>query len=233
MNFPVSQPTAEIEFPVSDALSESNHRICNHLGILVGMIRCQINRIEGGAEDLSRQTAKEMLHATAGALVSVSRLHHQLSQRPLDDIWLSHHVVEVCRSLIASLNLSGRVFFVHNFKADLKLSPSQAQNIGLLINEVMINAIKYAHPAGLPVKLEICCERHDNGSVSICIGDDGVGLSEGGAQSGSGVGFKLIRTLVKSIKGRLEIQSDALGLTFSISLPHQEKALRASLHLAQ
>jgi two-component sensor histidine kinase len=159
-----------------------------------------------------------MLVATTGKLVSVSRLHHWLSEQShAESIFLSDYLVDLCASLVSSLGLSGRMYFVHKWMADCRLLPEQAQYLGLLINEVMINALKHAHPTGLPVQLEICCERRANGRVTIVIADDGVGLSE--EENSKGVGFKLIHALAKSLNAELRIESDSLGLTHIITLP--------------
>ena len=146
--------------PTGDLLREANHRISNHLALLTAMVRSQISGIDKGPEILSRTAAKEMLVATTGKLVSVSRLHHRLSEQShLQSIFLSDYVVDLCKSLVSSLALSQRVYFVHHWRADCRLLPEQAQYLGLLINEIMINALKHAHPTGLPVQLAIRCER--------------------------------------------------------------------------
>jgi len=212
--------------PTGDMLREANHRISNHLALLTAMVRSQINGIDKGPEILSRAAAREMLVATTGKLVSVSRLHHWLSEQShVESIFLSEYLVDLCASLVSSLDLSQRVYFVHKWKADCRLSPEQAQYLGLLINEVMINALKHAHPTGLPVQLEICCERRANGRVTIVIADDGVGLPETNIGTG-GVGLKLIRTLAQSLDAVLRIESDSLGLSLILTLPPSVDAVK-------
>jgi two-component sensor histidine kinase len=220
MNVIHLHPDAKPPLPASELLREANHRISNHLGLLTAMVRAQIKGIGRGPETLSRDAAREMLQAAAGKLVSVSHLHQWLSQQPhLDTIYLSHYVVDVCASLVSSLGLSERVYFVHNWAADCRLSPEQAQYVGLLINEILVNALKHAHPTGLPVQLEIRCERRADERVTIIIGDDGVGLSEEKNAGAGGTGFNLIRALTKSLNAELRIESDSLGLSFVITLP--------------
>ena len=219
MNIINLHPDAKIPVP-AELLHETNHRIANHLGLLVAMLRTQINGIGQGPQVLSRDAAKEMLQATAGKLVSVSHLHHRLSQQPqLDGIVLSHYVVDLCAAFVSSLGLRDRVFFVHKWAADCRLSSDQAHYIGLLINEILVNALKHAHPTGLPVQIEIACAKRADGRVGIAIGDDGVGLSEDKNASAGGVGFNLIRALTKSLDAELKIESDPLGLTFVLTLP--------------
>jgi len=218
---------AETVVHASELVRESNHRISNHLGLVAAMVHGQISGIDHGPEKLSRDQAKEMLQATAGMLVSVSRLHHRLSEQPHSNkVLLSDYIVEVCASLVSLLSLSRRVFFVHRWASDCRLAPGQAQYIGLLINEILVNALKHAHPTGLPVRLEIRCERQDNGRVTLIIGDDGVGLSDQINPSAGGVGFKLIRALTKSLNAELQIESDSLGLTFVITMPSDVHAIK-------
>lgn len=212
--------------PTPALLREADHRISNHLALLMAMVRAQMKGIDQGPEIVSRKEARELLEATAGKLVSVSRLHHRLSEQShLESIFLSDHVVDLCTSLVSSLDLSERVYFVHHWRADCRLSPEQAQYVGLLINEIMINALKHAHPTGLPVQLAIRCERHANGRVTIVIADDGVGLPEEDIGAG-GVGLKLIRTLAKSLDAELRVESDSLGLTLILTLPPHMDAVK-------
>jgi two-component sensor histidine kinase len=212
--------------PTGDLLREANHRISNHLALLTAMVRSQISGIDKGPELVSRAAAREMLVATTGKLVSVSRLHHWLSEQShVENIFLSEYLVDLCASLVSSLDLSERVYFVHHWRADCRLSPEQAQYLGLLLNEVMINALKHAHPTGLPVQLEIRCERHADGRVTIVIADDGVGLPEEDIGAG-GVGFKLIRALAQSLNAELRIESDSLGLTLIVTLPPNVDAVK-------
>jgi two-component sensor histidine kinase len=209
-----------------ELLHEANHRISNHLALLTGMVRAQMKGIDQGPEVLSRKAAREILQAIAGKLVSVSRLHHRLSEQPHPgDILLSGYVVDVCASLVSSLSLNERVYFAHHWRTDCRLTAEQAQYVGLLINEVMINALKHAHPTGLPVQMEIRCERRADGRVTIVIGDDGVGLPEDDIGTG-GVGFRLIRALAKSLDAELRIESDPLGLTTILTLPASVDAVK-------
>ena len=190
------------------------------------MVRSQMRGIDKGPPVLSRKEAKEMLEAIAGKLVSVSRLHHRLSEQPhAEGIFLSEHIVDVCAALVSSLDLSERVYFVHNWRADCRLLPEQAQYIGLLINETLINALKHAHPTGLPVQLEIRCERRADGRVTMIISDDGVGLPEKDI-GGGGIGLGLIRTLAQSLDAEFRIESDPLGLTLIFTLPPGVDAVR-------
>lgn len=204
-----------------ELLRETNHRIANHLSLLVGMIQTQASAVGRGPELVPRDHARSLLQEAAGKVVSVSHLHRRLSDRPHQEgIHASDYLIESVSALISSLALGPRVGIVQHLNADCIISPEQAQKVGLLVNEIVMNAIKHAHPTGIPVQIAIGCRRETNGRFTIEVGDDGVGLPEGSsATMKGGVGFRLIRSLAQSLDAELRIESDALGLSFFITLP--------------
>lgn len=220
---------AHTELPHAELLRETNHRIANHLTLLVGMIQTQATAVGRGPELVPRASARAMLQEAAGKVMGVSHLHRRLSDGPRQDgIHACNYLIESVSSLISSLALGHRVGVVQHLTADCVISPDQAQKIGLLVNEIVMNAIKHAHPTGIPVQISIGCRREANGRFTIEVGDDGVGLPEG-ADAGmkGGVGFRLIRSLAQSLDAELRIESDALGLNFRITLPPPMHAVEA------
>jgi two-component sensor histidine kinase len=222
----VKSPAA-IPMPGIDMLREANHRISNHLSLLVGMVQTQASAVARGPETLSRDAARAMLQETAGKIVSVGHLHRRLADQPHKaDINLCDYLLEACATLVSSLALGERVSLVQRLTANCHVTPEQAQQIGLMVSEIIMNSVKHAHPTGIPVQIALGCRREADGRLTIEIGDDGVGLPEGvDASAKGGVGFKLIRSLAQALKAELRIESDALGLTFLITLPPAVQAL--------
>lgn len=213
---------ARVDIPDTiELLRESNHRIANHLNLLVGMIQTQAVAVGQGPELVPRDQARSLLQEAAGKVVSVSHLHRRLSDRPHQEgIHVSDYLIESTAALISSLALGHRVGLMQNLNADCIISPEQAQKVGLMVNEIVMNAVKHAHPTGIPVQISIGCRREANGRFTIEVGDDGVGLPEG-SDTGmkGGIGFRLIRSLAQSLDAQLRIESDPLGLAFLITLP--------------
>ncbi|MEJ1967823.1 MAG: sensor histidine kinase [Rhizomicrobium sp.] len=205
----------------ADLLRETNHRISNHLTLLAGMIQTHASAVARGPETLPREAARSILQEVAGKVIGVGHLHRRLSDRPGDQgIHVCEYLIGSCTALISSLALGERAYVVQHLTADCLISPDQAQKIGLLVNEIVMNAVKHAHPTGLPVQIAIGCRRESSGRFTIEVGDDGVGLPEGSdAATTGGVGIGLIRSLAQSLKADLRIESDSLGLTFLLMLP--------------
>ena len=94
--------------------------------------------------------------------------------------------------------------------------------VALIVGEIIMNAIKHAHPTGLPVEISIVCARNAQGRIAVEIGDDGVGLPESfDTRRDGGTGFRLIRQLAGAIYADLEIDSDSLGTRFCLVLPSE------------
>jgi two-component sensor histidine kinase len=213
--------------PDIDMLREANHRISNHLSLLVGLVQNQANSVAKGPKTLSREAAKAMLQETAGKIVSIGHLHRRLAETShKTDINLCDYLVGACAALVSSLSLGERVSLVQRLTANCHVTPEQAQQIGLMVSEIIMNAVKHAHPTGIPVQVSLGCRREADGRLTIEVGDDGVGLPEDADSSAQGgVGFKLIHSLAQALQADLRIESDALGLTFLITLPPAVQAL--------
>ncbi len=208
-------------FHGADQLREANHRIANHLTLLVGMVQTQARSLSKGPATLSRDAARAMLQETAGKIVSVSHLHRRLAEQSHSAfVDLGDYLIGVGSALVSSLSLGHRVSLVQRLTTDGRVTPEQAQQIGLLVSEIIMNAVKHAHPTGIPVQISLGCRRDEEGRLVVEIGDDGVGLPEDfDIASNGGVGFRLIRSLVQGLRADLRIESDPLGLSFLVTLP--------------
>lgn len=204
-----------------DAARESDHRIANHLALLAGMVQVQMGRLARGPETLSRGDAHAVLRETAGKILSIGHLHRRLSRPSRDtEIDVGDYLLESTQELVSSLSLQDNVRIAQRLAARCKLTAEDAQVLGLIVSEVMMNAVKHAHPTGVPVQITLACDRDSHGNLVVEIGDDGVGLPEGfNAEKADGVGFRLIRALCEKLNARLDIVSDSLGLTFRLTLP--------------
>jgi two-component sensor histidine kinase len=94
--------------------------------------------------------------------------------------------------------------------------------LGLITAELFSNSLKYAHPAGLPVKVSITCSRTAADELSLIYEDDGVGFPEGFDLLHDGhLGMRFIRTLSVQLNGAHKWLSDPLGVRFEITIPYE------------
>jgi two-component sensor histidine kinase len=93
-----------------------------------------------------------------------------------------------------------------------------ALHAGLITAELLTNAGKYAHPAGL--KVNVHCETKDDGSFLVEVTDDGVGFPENfDSSTDGGLGFQLMRALANGLNAELQFEHDSLGVRARLVKP--------------
>jgi two-component sensor histidine kinase len=100
------------------------------------------------------------------------------------------------------------------------IDPRHALHAGLITAELLTNAVKYAHPTGLPVSIQVRCETNDNGSFLVEVTDDGVGFPENfDPSTDGGLGFQLMRALANGLSAELQFEHDSLGVCARLVKP--------------
>ena len=205
----------------TDLVAEANHRIANSLTLLVGMVRMQAVSVRQKTDALSNAEVRHLLDGIAARINTISQLHRILSRSGSESvISLKPHLHEVTDALVAALSSGEQSVKVVHTGGDCMVMMRQVQPIVLMLCEIFINAMKYAHPSGVPLILVVDCSTTSDGRLTLIISDDGVGLPENfDAINGGGMGFKVMRSLAGEIGATLDIRSTHLGLSFRLSLP--------------
>ncbi len=204
----------------SDRLAESNHRIANSLAELSAVLMRQFRVIETGPETVPRELVGDLMKDMAGRIAALGRLHRLLAGPALSaEVELGKLLSEVMDGF-DSTGLFGERLHVSLDIEDCRVAAEQASILIQVFAEIATNAVKHAHPSGLPVELSVAAARTPEGELHLQIADDGVGLPENfDEERDAGHGLRLVRGLVESAGGRLAMKSDPLGLSFSIELP--------------
>jgi two-component sensor histidine kinase len=205
----------------ADVVAEANHRIANSLTVLVSMVRMQSASVKKSADSYSNAEVRHLLDGIAARINTISQLHRIVSQAGTDGvISLKPHLHDVTDALVAALSSPEQAVKVVYTGGDCMVRMRQVQPIVLIMCEIFINAMKYAHPTGVPLIMLVDSSIAGDGRLVLTISDDGVGLPEGfdPVQSG-GMGFKVMRRLTAEVGGDLQIQSTHLGLSLRLSLP--------------
>ena len=216
-----SQHTLPNPMTAPDLVAEANHRIANSLTRLVSMVRMQAVSVKKGAETLSSVEVRQLLDGVAARINTISQLHRILSRSGSEGaVSLRPHLSEVTDALVAALSSPEQLVRVAHTGGDCLVLMRQVQPIILILCEAFINAMKHAHPAGVPLVMTVDCTPSQDGRLVLSISDDGVGLPEGFDPNASGgMGFKVMRSLAAEIGAELQMLSTHLGLTFRLLLP--------------
>lgn len=207
--------------PPVDLVAEANHRIANCLAVLTGVVRMQALTLRRTGRALSPQEACAILDGIAMRIGGLSQMHRILSHTTPDGaVSLRPHLQAITDALIAALSSPDRPVQVLHSGGDCMVLMRHVQPIILILCEIFLNAVKYAHPAGLSLIMTVDCTPTPDGRLVIACTDDGVGLPEGfDIQTDGGMGFRVIRGLASEIGADLQVISSSLGLTFRLALP--------------
>jgi two-component sensor histidine kinase len=162
---------------------------------------------------------RALLLEIADRIDTVAELHRLLSQSITGTVQLSKYLREICTRSADALSPC-RMSCTVTCSPEHVVPFSLAMPLGLITAELLSNSLKYAHPAGLPTRVEIVCSRRHADMLSFAYQDDGVGFPEGFEVARDGrVGMKLVKSLSDRLKGDHTWSSDSLGMNFEIVAP--------------
>jgi two-component system, sensor histidine kinase PdtaS len=195
---------------------EMSHRVKNSLTSVVGLLRVQ-------ARSAQSQDVKNALEDASLRVATIAEVHDHLWRGSrIGFVDLADFMTELCKKLKG--NTDGHTLHCH---ADpMLLSADNAIPLGLLINELVTNAIKYAYPGGGGA-IEVAA-REIEGHLQIEVSDQGIGLPDGFAidQPRASLGFKVIAGMARQLQGHLTIASNhSKGAHFLLDLPILPKTL--------
>jgi two-component sensor histidine kinase len=160
-----------------------------------------------------------MLAGIAAHIDAVGRLHKMLSDEPEGVVDIGEHLSKMCASLQPFIASGSPIELFCDFKLGCAARSDEMMPIALIVTEIVMNAIKYAHPSGVRGRIDASCH-HVDGNIVIEVRDDGVGLPEAfDVERDGGVGFNVVRTLSSQLGAKPVFDSGPLGLRFALVLP--------------
>jgi two-component sensor histidine kinase len=193
--------------------AEVDHRVANSLSVIAGLVRVRASRADGVADP------KVLLLEVAERIDTVARLHRHMAHAKHDQIELGGYLQEIGDGLSQALTRAGTTLTI-DCPPGLMASFKVALPLGLITAELFSNSLKYAHPTGLPVKIELSCRQAGSDGLALVYEDDGVGFPEGfdAAQDGH-LGMRFIRLLSEQLNAERRWDSTPLGLRFELIVP--------------
>lgn len=190
-------------------LQEVHHRVKNNLQVIVAMISLEVRRLES-------PEARTRVAEISQRVLAMGRVHERLyASGDLARIDFGQYLDDLARGiaeLYSGLPVTLEVDVADRWWCDLDC----AIPLGLIANELVVNAFKHAFPDGGAGHVRVGLRRIGEASVEVSVADDGNGgVAEAGA---GGIGTTLVRTLARQIEATLRIEREA-GMRVAITVP--------------
>ena len=214
-----AKEVAEEELRASNArlealLGEVNHRVSNSLQLVSAFVHMQ-------ASVLSDTVAKGALLETQQRIQAIAQVHRRLySSGDVEFVSMDDYL----RALIVELEqtwstpMSPRRMLL--IAEPIKLKTDRAVSLGVIVNELVSNACKYAYAPETEGEVRISLSRVSDTRFSLSVEDDGVGMPADGVIRGTGLGTKLVRAMASSLQADIAFDPARKGVRATLSAPY-------------
>ncbi len=195
-------------------LKEIHHRVKNNLQIVMSLLNTQ-------AAFLGDKDALNVIKESRYRMHAISLIHQKLYQSEnMALIDMRAYIRELVLYLKDGFLDVNKIKFNLNI-APVKLDVSQSVPIGLILNEAITNAIKYAFVGCGTITVSL--QSSNTGCLTLIIADNGKGFPENEVPARKGsMGMMLMNTLAEQLEGTLNIRSNN-GVTITVCFKYQEE----------
>jgi two-component sensor histidine kinase len=193
-------------------LKEVHHRVKNNLQVVSSMLSLQSMNASDPAMIRQLQESQDRVR-------SMALIHEKLYRSgDLARINFEEYVRSLTAYLVRTYSRQGQRIELRLDVSDIPLGIDHAIPCGLIINELVSNALKYAFPADRAGTITVSI-RQGGGRYTLFVGDDGVGMPvQVDYRNHSSLGLQLVNTLVSQLEGNITMSTEK-GTAFTIQFP--------------
>ena len=194
-------------------MQELVHRVKNNLQLIASMVAIETRRHKSSEGKAALERVSHRIHAL-GTLYSKLQ-----AADTVEAIDAATYLDELCHDLVASVNNGDTVVSLKTDIESALLPTGQAIPIGIIVNELVTNAIKFAFPPNTKGAVLVSFKR-EGGRLCLTVADDGKGVDP--QRADSGLGGRLVEGFALQLGGQLERESGIHGTTVRLILPRPE-----------
>lgn len=177
-------------------LKEIHHRVKNNLELVKSLISLQSAQLEDSV-------TKDAMIASQNRVQSMGIIHQKLYQgENLGSIEMKDYFINLGEGILDTFNADDKVK-IECAMDNLELDVDTAVPIGLIVNELLTNALKYAFPDNAKGNILISLSKSNPEILTLKVSDNGIGKIAGLAPKGTGFGSQLIQLLTQQLNGKM------------------------------
>ncbi|MBU2512408.1 response regulator [bacterium] len=185
-------------------LQEIHHRVKNNMAVIVSLLKLQMHRNDD-------ERVKEALKESQNRVYSMSTVHETLfSSNNLSEILVEPFIGKIVEYVFQSFQINQNQIRLKTEFDPIKLTIEKASPLGLVINELVSNALKYAFENGRDGEIVLSIKKLISEDVGVIISDNGIGMPmDMDWTKPKGLGLQLVKNLVENqLDGSLNMESD-------------------------
>lgn len=173
-------------------LGEVNHRVANSLAMVAALVGLQSNAVE----DVE---AKRALSETQGRIQAIAGVHrHLYTSDDVRTVQVGDYLNSLVGELENTLQAEGRTASIRVDVEGFPMPTEKVASLGVIVTELVTNALKYAYVDRVPGEVRIHMARHDS-QVRLTVEDDGIGWTGTGKPQGTGLGSRIVRAMAHGL----------------------------------
>ncbi|OEU50540.1 MAG: hypothetical protein BA862_13705 [Desulfobulbaceae bacterium S3730MH12] len=202
-------------------LREIYHRTKNNMLMVISLLDLQV-------QDIEDEQVRTLFLETENRIRAMALVHEKLYQsQNLSEIDLGSYLQEITESLLATMVVGNRIKLLSSFEF-VPINIDYAVPLGLVINEIVTNAVKHAFPGKRSGSICLSIKKSQDDEIVLVVGDDGVGLPEDiDVQNSTSFGMRIIITslVTMQLKGILTVNREN-GTRYLIRFPEPKTTKR-------
>lgn len=190
-------------------LQEVQHRVANSLQIIASILIQSARRVQS-------EETRSHLQLAHGRVMSIASVQRQLAITSGGDVQLRSYLTQLCNSLSASMISDPEEISIEVNVDDSMAKANVSISLGLIVTELVINALKHAFPAHRNGRITVDYQSRAAG-WSLSVGDDGVGIPADPESSKAGLGTGIIEAMAKQLDATFTLKSANPGTKAEIT----------------
>jgi two-component sensor histidine kinase len=196
-------------------LKEVNHRVKNSLQLVLSMLSLQGHRFK-------EPETRELFTKAISRVTAIAAIHERLyqDQDPLT-VEMHTYLTGLCAELVRASGMEEQAQASLQIEVEeVRLPTEHGVAVALIVNELVMNALKHAQPTSGPAVISVRLMRHGTGQVRLTVADNG-NAPEQSSSEVAGLGTQLIRMLARQLNGTVTLERSVGFYAVHVTFPLQ------------
>lgn len=190
-------------------MQEIQHRVANSLQIIASVLMQSARRVQS-------EEARGHLQNAHHRVMSIAALQKQLSTSPDGNVELRTYFTQLCESLGASMIADPDRLSIAVTVDDSAVEADVSVSLGLIVTELVINALKHAFP-DQPTGTIVIDYSSLGTDWTLSVTDDGIGMPAGSDAPKAGLGTGIVEALVRNLQGEIQLSDADPGTAVTVT----------------